>query len=106
MPNPAAVRLGLGQPSHTAIKKPGRRSLLRLRGSVAYWHHEDGQASTWGVLKSDGKIKFHCHISEIRNSNRSPQRDQRVEFSPRPPRAKGELNRAVDVFIDKDPGMN
>jgi hypothetical protein len=73
-----------------------------LRGKICYWHAEDGKTGTWGVLKTDGKIKFHCHLSEFRNTNRPPEVGQAVEFSPKSPRRKGELHRAMDVFVEKD----
>lgn len=93
-------------PSETPARRPARRSLLRLRGRVAYWHRVDGEPGSWGVLKSDGKIKFHVHISELRNSNRPPAIGQRVEFTPKLPRARGELRRAVDVFIEREVPVN
>ena len=104
--HPAAVSLGLGRVSPLVPERHARRSLLRLTGKVAYWHRIEGKPGTWGVLKSDGKIKFHVHLSEFRNSSRAPAIGQRVEFTPRPPRARGELRRAVDVFIDKEKLVN
>jgi hypothetical protein len=101
----AAVVLGLG--SHAATPaRPARRSLLRLRGKVVYWHRVDGEPARWGVLRSDGRIKFHVHLSELLNSNVAPDVGQRVEFSPRPPRKAGELRRAVDVFVEKKKTVN
>ena len=73
-----------------------------MRGKVVYWNRVNGKPGTWGVLRSDGRFKFHVHQSEIRNCNHAPVVGQRVEFSPRPPRAKGEFRRAVDVFIVKE----
>lgn len=89
-------------PSDSPTPQSARRSLLRLRGRVAYWHRVDGKPGSWGVLKSDGKIKFHVHLSEFLNTNRAPGVGQTVEFSPKPPRARGELRRAVDVFVERE----
>jgi len=80
MAKAAAVRLGLG---HDAPVAPRRRSLLRLRGRIVYWHLKNGKPGTWGVLKSDALTKYHCHLSEFRNTNRAPEIGQMVEFSPR-----------------------
>jgi hypothetical protein len=100
MTTPAAVHLGCGQPPCSTPKAEVRRSLLRLRGWVCYWHEEDGKPGTWGVVKSDALTKYHVHVSEFHNTNK-PEVGQRVEFTPRPPRTMGELRRAVDVFIDR-----
>jgi hypothetical protein len=75
--------------------------MLRLRGKVVYWHEVDGMRGTWGIVRSDGSIKFHVHLSAILNASAPPDLGQRVEFSPKPPRARGELRRAVDVFIER-----
>ena len=58
------------------------------------------------MLRSDGCIKFFTHLSEFRNSNKAPDVGQRVEFTPKPPRAPDELRRAADVFIDREAIVN
>jgi hypothetical protein len=103
---PAAVILAAGQTCPVSEPVgPGRRSLLRLRGKICYWHEIDGKKSSWGVVKSDSKTKYHVHVSEILNSN-APEVGQRVEFSPRAARAPGELKQAVKVFVEREPRVN
>lgn len=93
-------------PNEAPTRRPAGRSLLRLRGRVAYWHNVDGKPGSWGVVKSEAKLKFHVHSSEILNSNRAPAIGQRVEFTPKPPRQPGELRRAVDVFVEREVLVN